>query len=90
MENFSDFLKNLIPKGTTIYLEADVENRDQYDRLLRYVYLDQEQEIFINLILLEKGYAETMFFEPNTKFYDLFKNTEEQAKVNNLGMWQNK
>ncbi|HKL41984.1 MAG TPA: thermonuclease family protein [Clostridia bacterium] len=86
----ANFLKNLIPKGTTIYLEADVENRDQYDRLLRYVYLDQGQEIFANLILLEKGYAETMFFEPNTKYYELFKTAETEAKDNNLGMWQNR
>lgn len=82
------FLKALLPTGTTVYLKADLENRDQYDRLLRYVWLDQEQEIFINLILLEKGYAETMFFEPNTKYYDLFKNAEAEAKDNNLGMWQ--
>lgn len=85
----AQFLKDLIPKGTTIYLEADEENRDQYDRLLRYAYLDQEQEIFINLILLEKGYAKTMFFEPNTKYYDLFKTAEHEAKNNNLGLWQN-
>jgi len=86
----ANFLKDLIPKGTTIYLKADQENRDQYDRLLRYAYLDQEQEIFVNLILLENGYAETMFFEPNTKYYELFKNTEAKAKDNNVGMWQNR
>jgi micrococcal nuclease len=86
----ANFLKDLIPKGTSIYLEADEENRDQYDRLLRYVWLDQEKEVFINLILLEKGYAETMFFEPNTKYYDLFKNAEAEAKDNNIGMWQNR
>jgi len=86
----SIFLQDLLPKGTTVYLKADLENRDQYDRLLRYVWLDEEQEIFVNLILLEKGYAETMFFEPNTKYYDLFKDAEEKAKANNLGMWQNK
>ena len=89
-EDSSNFLKNLLPRGTTVYLKADLENRDQYDRLLRYVWLDEEQEIFVNLILLEMGYAETMFFEPNTKYYDLFKDAEEKAKANNLGMWQNK
>ena len=89
-EDSSNFLKNLLPRGTTVYLEADEENRDQYDRLLRYAYLDQEQEIFVNLILLENGYAETMFFEPNTKYYELFKNAEAKAKDNNVGMWQNR
>jgi micrococcal nuclease len=86
----ANFLKDLIPEGTTIYLEADEENRDQYDRLLRYAYLDQEQELFINLILLEKGYAETMFFQPNIKYYELFNKAETQAKNHKIGMWQNR
>lgn len=86
----ASFLKDLLPKGTTVYLEADLENRDQYDRLLRYAWLDSEQEIFVNLIMLEKGYAETMFFEPNTKYYELFIEAESDAKANNLGLWQNK
>lgn len=86
----ANFLKDLIPKGTTVYLKADQENRDQYDRLLRYVYLDKNQEIFINLILLEKGYAETMFFEPNTKYYELFNKAEARAKDRKVGLWQNR
>jgi len=81
------FLKELLPKGRTVYLEADIENTDQYNRLLRYIWLDQEKEIFVNLILLEKGYAETLFFEPNTKFYESFKNAEKKAKENNVGRW---
>lgn len=84
----AEFLKDLLPKNSIIYLEADIENRDQYNRLLRYVWLDSEKKTLVNQILLEKGYAETMFFEPNTKYYKLFKDTEKNAKENNIGRWE--
>src|SRR3989344_5583370 len=67
-----------------VYLERDVENKDFYDRLLRYVYVN---ETFVNLLLVEEGYAKAYPYEPNTKYKNNFTEAEEYARRNALGLW---
>jgi len=83
----SNFLKDLLPVGTIVYLESDIGDKDKYDRLLRYVYLKPDGKM-VNEILLEKGYAEVMTIEPNTKYSIEFKQIEKKAKENNVGKWK--
>jgi endonuclease YncB( thermonuclease family) len=50
-------LSHLAPvEGTEVTLVRDIESRDQYDRLLAYVVRSSDQ-LFVNLDLLERGYA---------------------------------
>lgn len=61
------FLKELLPVGTTVYLEYDTNERtfDRYGRVLAYVWLTETtsvessyiKENMVNAILLSKGYA---------------------------------
>jgi len=83
----SKYLKNLLPIGTVVYLESDIEDKDKYDRLLRYVYLKPDGKM-VNEILLEKGYAQTMTIEPNIKYSSKFKELEKKAKENSIGKWK--
>ncbi|MDM8533364.1 thermonuclease family protein [Clostridiaceae bacterium HSG29] len=83
----SKFLKDLLPTGTIVYLESDIDDKDKYDRLLRYVYLKPDGKM-VNEILLEKGYAEVMNIEPNIKYSNRFKELEEKAKEKNIGKWK--
>ena len=62
----SDFTKNLL-KNKKVYLEYDVDEEDDYNRTLAYVYLDDKLTM-VNKLLIEKGYAEPMTVEPNTKY----------------------
>ncbi len=55
----------LLPAGTLVRLERDVEARDRYDRLLAYVIRD-EDDIFVNRLLVEEGFAESIAYPPNT------------------------
>ena len=48
----------LLPKGTAVLLERDVEARDKYDRLLAYV-IRADDGVLVNLALVEEGYAES-------------------------------
>lgn len=61
------FLKELLPVGTTVYLEYDTNERtfDRYGRMLAYVWLTETTSVessyikqnMVNAILLSKGYA---------------------------------
>lgn len=60
------------------------QNRDKYQRLLRYVYLDDGT--LLNQVLLEDGYARLfpfLVFEMKAEFVNL----ENQAKENQRGLW---
>jgi len=53
--------------GKEVYLEPDAEDKDQYDRLLRYIFLDGRN---INIIMVEEGFAVARFYPENTKYKD--------------------
>jgi len=76
-------LKELV-EGKTVILERDIDNRDIYNRLLRYIYVD---DLFVNLILVQEGYAKAYPFEPNTKHEDEFEDAENEAKNSKAGIW---
>ena len=82
----SDYLKALLPEGTEITLIRDQEARDQYDRLLAYVVRSDDQ-LFINLELLQQGYAGIMIYSPNDHYEALFTEAENAAINGDVGLW---
>ena len=75
---------NLLNKK--IYLEYDEEKRDDYGRLLAYVYLENG-ELF-NDIILKKGYGHLMTVEPNTKYLKKFRKVVKKAREKEQGIWR--
>ena len=56
-----------------VYLEYDVEQFDQYDRTLAYVWIEEDGEyLMLNEIMLSEGYAEPVLIKPNLKYADYF------------------
>lgn len=83
----SDYTKQLI--GTQqVRLESDAEsqNRDRYNRLLRYVYLNDGRLVQAEVIRGGYGFAYTNF--PFSKSEE-FKTYEREARANNRGLWAN-
>jgi len=80
------YLEALLPGGTEITVIRDVEARDQYDRLLAYVVRTSDQ-LFVNLDLLQQGYAGTLIYEPNSYYRDLFEDAEDAASNAGVGLW---
>jgi micrococcal nuclease len=81
----SQILKNSLPEGSQIEVELGINERDTYDRLLAYVYHEDEM---VNKQLLQKGLARVAYvFAPNTKYIDEFRNVQEQAQQQELGIW---
>ena len=83
----SAYLEQLLPKGTALRVERDVEARDIYGRLLLYVYV-ADTDLFINLELVARGFAQPMVFEPNTAHKLQFAQAATQAERSNIGLWQ--
>ena len=81
-------LKELV-ENKTVWLERDMQEKDKYNRSLRYVYLNLDQHS-INQQLIGEGLAVTHIILPNTKYRDVFLKTEENAIQNKTGcLWQN-
>ncbi len=68
--------------GKTVRLVADVELVDRYDRLLRFVYVD---DLLVNRALVEGGFAEVVLYPPNDAHYQEFLQLEQEAAAAGRG-----
>ncbi len=78
-----DFLLLLI-LNKSVRLEKDITDKDDYGRLLRYVYVNGN---FINAELARMGYAETRFYAPDTLYRKELEGLEKIAVRNRRGLW---
>ncbi len=79
----SAFTKEMLT-GKNVQVELDVQERDQYGRILAYVYIDGKM---FNELLLEKGLARVAVFPPNTRYVDEFYAIQKKAQEAKLGIW---
>jgi micrococcal nuclease len=82
-EEATSRLKELI-EGKIVILERDAEDKDQYGRLLRYIFLNNEN---INVKMIKEGYANVYIIPPNTKYETELREAEDEAINANRGMW---
>lgn len=78
-------LAALTPPGSTVTLEADREDRDRFDRALRYVY--GADGTFVNLALVTEGLAEAVLVGGNDRHIDRLRAAQGQARAAGLGIW---
>jgi micrococcal nuclease len=70
--------------GAEVLLVKDVEDTDQYGRLLRYVYLGEEM---VDARLVANGYAVAYTYPPNTRHTELFLALQRDARRADRGLW---
>lgn len=70
--------------GRDVRLVKDVEDTDRYDRLLRYVYLEEEMA---NARLVVNGYAHAYTYPPNVRHSDLLVELQRHAREHSEGLW---
>ena len=68
-----------------VYIEYDLEKKDDYDRHLAYVWL--EDGSLFNLTLLEKGYGKFLVIAPNVKYSAFLIYAQKAAKNAQVGVW---
>jgi micrococcal nuclease len=79
-----DVLKIMI-LGKEVWLEKDISEYDQYGRKLRYVYYE---DIFVNLEMVKRGFANIFTYPPDVKYSEKFLEAERYARENDLGLWK--
>jgi micrococcal nuclease len=77
-------LNRQLVEGEIVQLEKDVSEVDKYDRLLRYVYVD---DTFVNAELVRQGLAWAKAYEPDIKYQSYFEELEAEARGAGLGIW---
>lgn len=83
----SNYAKELMRPGQVVGLESDASQgeRDTYQRLLRYVWL--EDGTFFNLQTIAAGYAHEYTYNLPYKYQTQFRDAQRQAREAQIGLW---
>lgn len=77
-------VNNILVGGKNITLFKDVSQTDRFDRLLRYVFVE---DTFVNYELVRLGMASSKRYNPDTACQEHFAQAQEQAKNSKSGIW---
>lgn len=80
------FTRGIVKKRDTVYLEFDVKRKDEYGRLLAYVWLSDGR--MMNELILAEGYGRAYSIPPNLKYRQKFITAQRQAKEKGKGLWK--
>jgi len=67
-----------------VWLERDVSETDKYDRLLRYVWVD---DLMVNGELVRLGYAHAGTYPPDVRHQEWMQAMEAEARAAERGLW---
>ncbi len=82
----SAHLERLLPGGTRVRVERDVEARDRYGRLLVYVHR-ADDGLFVNEAMVAEGFAAALTVPPNVAYADRFAALAADARRAGVGLW---
>jgi micrococcal nuclease len=71
--------------GKSVRLEKDVSDKDNYGRLLRYVYVGDD---FINAEMVRQGCAWAIAYPPDVKYQVYLEAMEKEARQLKRGIWR--
>ena len=84
----SDRNKKLVDKKQ-IYLQKDTSDTDKYDRLLRYVYLKQDNGwVLLSDYLIRYGFGTVLSLPPDNKLTSQLLQAENEARTLERGLWK--
>ena len=82
------FLQKVLRRASRVHLEFDLNPRDQYGRLLCYVYLKDGR--MVNEVLVRSGYAWASSYPPNVKHQRRLQRAQREAEATGAGHWRSK
>lgn len=77
-------LNRQLVDSKNVLLVMDTSETDRYDRLLRYVIVDDK---FVNYELVRQGFASAIAYEPDTACDATFVQAQQVAISRSLGFW---
>jgi micrococcal nuclease len=78
------FLTSLLDRGE-VWLLADREDRDRFDRPLRYLWTDDGT--FVNRAIIRAGHGHAVAYEPNVRYAEVLRAAESRARAAGAGVW---
>jgi micrococcal nuclease len=85
-EEAREFSAAQLTAGTEVRLERDVVGRDDYGRLLAYVFR-RADGVFVNEAIVAGGYAKPLTITPNDAYADRFVAAATAAEAAKIGLW---
>ncbi len=85
-EEAREFSVSQLTVGTEVRLERDVVGRDDYGRLLAYVFR-RADGLFVNEAIVAGGYAKPLTITPNDAYADRFVAAATAAEAARIGLW---
>lgn len=80
----AEALQSLVPVGSGVELERDVELRDRYGRLLGYLWADGR---LVNWLMVREGWAVTLTYPPNVQYVEALRDAQRSAQAERRGLW---
>jgi micrococcal nuclease len=80
------FTSAVLSIGADVRLERDVVGRDDYGRLLAYVYR-RADDVLINELVIAQGFARPLTIAPNDSLSPRFVASALAAESADLGLW---
>lgn len=77
-------LAQLIPVGTPILVEYDVDRTDRYGRTLAYLFVGR---IFVNEAMVRQGFAVPLVYPPNVRYVERIRAAAAAARAARAGLW---
>ncbi|MDH6180306.1 micrococcal nuclease [Microbacteriaceae bacterium SG_E_30_P1] len=77
--------RELLPEGSAVWVQQDIEPLDQYGRSLLFVFTEDGTNV--NVELVRRGAAQIEQYEPNWLHSDELHAAEEAASAELVGLW---
>lgn len=77
--------EQLLAKGSTVRVQADVDEQDRFGRTLLHVWTEAGDNL--GEVLLAEGYATVQQVGPNRRYEDAFRDAEDRARAAGRGLW---
>jgi endonuclease YncB( thermonuclease family) len=84
-ESFEKAKELLLNKKVSLEADSSQDDKDIYNRLLRYVFLEDGTNF--NLYMIKDGYAIEYTYDKAYKYQNEFKAAQDSAKTGNKGLW---
>jgi len=78
------FLTSLLGRGQ-VWMLADREDRDRFDRPLRYLWT--ADGTFVNHAIVRAGHGQAVAYEPNVRYREVLRAAEAGARASGAGVW---
>ncbi|MGI8899557.1 MAG: thermonuclease family protein [Nocardioides sp.] len=75
----------MLPVGAPVWFRADRDLLDPYDRTLLYLWTEDGR--FVNLVMVRRGLARAVLYEPNDAYIDVMRRAEARAMAADRGLW---